>query len=419
MIMNRNERFAEAYNNVTAYPKLRHVAEALGLQIKTVKNKATELRKTGLELIDRKALAARQGKLGFNPVLHGFQIASTAVRMDEAGRVTETRVRQRPAPGPKYKLPENFAIDAISTLTDGEGNTIAEWKKAKREKAVAEDLLDAVQAVLKTYTGIAAQIPAPLVSVSDMLTAYPIADLHLGMLSWGRETKDPYDLKIAEARLRTMAGDLIDQSKPTEEALILGLGDLFHVNDSKNETPASKHHLDADGRWGKIYQTGLRVIMDMVELALQKHRIVRVRILPGNHDEDAAVILTASLAVIYANNPRVIVVDDPSLLFSMRFGKVLLGATHGHTMKPERMAMSLAVDCPKEWGETSFRHFFYGHYHHQRAQEIGGVLTECFRTIAGKDAYSHGGGYRSGKTLTAITFHKERGETGRHFVNLV
>ena len=44
--------------------------------------------------------------------------------------------------------------------------------------------------------------------------------------------------------------------------------------------------------------------------------------------------------------------------------------------------------------------------------------VESFNTIAAKDAHAHGGGYRSGQALNALTFHRERGEIGRHRVNL-
>jgi hypothetical protein len=57
---------------------------------------------------------------------------------------------------------------------------------------------------------------------------------------------------------------------------------------------------------------------------------------------------------------------------------VLLGATHGHTMKPDRMAMMLADDRAKDWGEADHRHFFFGHVHHESAREVAGVRVESF-----------------------------------------
>jgi hypothetical protein len=87
-------------------------------------------------------------------------------------------------------------------------------------------------------------------------------------------------------------------------------------------------------------------------------------------------------------------------------------------MKPERMAMVLATDRAKDWGETEYRHMFFGHVHHERAIEVGTVRIESFSTPAAKDAWTAAGGYRSGRAMSAITFHKDRGEIGRHRVNI-
>lgn len=101
-----------------------------------------------------------------------------------------------------------------------------------------------------------------------------------------------------------------------------------------------------------------------------------------------------------------------------RFGKCLLGATHGHTMKPQQMAMMLATDRARDWGETDHRHMFFGHIHHETAKECGPVRVESFSSPASKDAHAAAGGYRSSRALNAVTFHAEDGEVCRHRVNI-
>ena len=72
--------------------------------------------------------------------------------------------------------------------------------------------------------------------------------------------------------------------------------------------------------------------------------------LPGNHDEDAAITLRVALGLFYRNNPRVEVYDKSGLSWYSRFGQTLLGAHHGHTMKADKMAMMLATDRAKDSG---------------------------------------------------------------------
>lgn len=362
--------------------------------------------------------AAEKGFAGFDPVMPGFRVSKVGTEQDADGATTRRWIEQKREHGEVFEVPAGHEIRGVSALVNEAGREVVKWIKTGKA-GPGDSLVEAVRGLLAEYDGPAPLIPAPVATVDDLLTVYPLADLHLGMHAWGRETGEAYDLKIAAVRARAMMSDLVDQSRPSTEALILGLGDFFHMNDQKNATPASGHLLDVDGRWPKVLKTGVRLAMDMIELAAQKHARVRVRFLPGNHDPDATVALTAALALFYEADERITIDEDPSLVFYHRFGRVLLGATHGHTMKPERMAMMLAEDCPVDWGQTDFKHMFFGHIHHETAREIGRVRVESFNTIAAKDAYAHGHGYRSGQALNALTFHRGRGEVGRHRVNFV
>ena len=361
---------------------------------------------------NRLARAAERGLMGTRPVLPGFAIKSIATTGADGAWIKQTK-----AAGEVFELPAGHKIKGVSALVDAEGRETLKWVKTTVEAVEPTAIVEAVKLALADVAP-APVIPAPLAAEADLLTVYPLADLHLGMHAWGREVGQNYDLKIAAARAREMAADLIGQSRPSRHAIILGLGDFFHMNDATNMTPRSGHLLDVDGRWPKVLATGVRLAMDMIELAAAKHDRVHVRFLPGNHDPDATVALTVALSVFYAGNPRITVDDDPGLHFYHRFGSVLLGATHGHTMKPDRMAMMLATDRREDWGATEHKHMFFGHIHHESSREVGPVRVESFNTIAAKDAYAHGGGYRSGQALNALTFHRERGEIGRHRVNL-
>ena len=356
--------------------------------------------------------AAERGFMGTRPVLPGFAIKTISTRADDGAFVKQVREA-----GEVFAIPAGHKVKGVSALVDAEGRETLKWVKTTAEAVEPTAIVEAVKLALADVAP-APIIPAPLAADADLLTVYPLADLHLGMHAWGREVGQNYDLKIAAARAREMAADLIGQSRPSRHAVILGLGDFFHMNDQSNMTPRSGHLLDVDGRWPKVLATGVRLAMDMIELAAAKHDRVHVRFLPGNHDPDATVALTVALSVFYAGNDRITIDDDPGLHFYHRFGSVLLGATHGHTMKPDRMAMMLVTDRQEDWGATRHKHMFFGHIHHESAREVGPVRVESFNTIAAKDAYAHGGGYRAGQALNALTFHRERGEVGRHRVNI-
>ena len=321
-------------------------------------------------------------------------------------------------PGGGYAIPPGYVVKGESILLDEAGQVRARWVKT-REGAAGRGLVEALRDAFADYEGGAPFIPAPAEAEDDLLTVYPIPDLHLGMHAWGRETGDSYDVQLATGLATRAVGSLVSQSRPSKRAVLLGLGDYFHMNDHKMVTPTSGHLLDSDGRWPKVFAAGAKLATAMVDILARKHAEVEIVMLPGNHDPDAAVCLTVALALFYGGNPRVTVHQEPGLHWYRRHGKVLLGATHGHTMKPEKMAMMLASDRPEDWGQTRFRHLFFGHVHHESAKEVGPVRVESFSTPAARDAYAHGSGYRSGRALNAITFHAEHGEISRHRVNIL
>jgi hypothetical protein len=367
-------------------------------------------------LDSRLKAAARAGMAGVKPVVPGFEIASIATGQDADGNVTSTWTKQKPARGPAFQVPAGHVVKGVSALTDGEGRIVAQWHKTR--EGSGEGLLEALKEAFSAYTGTATVQPSPLACHEDLLTLYPLPDIHFGMMAWRRETGEAFDLAIAGQMLRNVTRELISQSKPSQHALILGLGDYFHQNDQTNATPRSGHRLDVDGRWPKVYRAGADALIGMIDHALTRHEFVTIRLLPGNHDPEAAMTLTVALALFYGDHPRVTIDESPGLFFYHRFGCVLLGATHGHNVKPKDMAMVLASDRPEDWGATSHKAFFFGHIHHETAREVGPVRVESFATPTPRDAYSHGNGYRSGRSLQAITYHATRGEIGRHRVNI-
>jgi hypothetical protein len=140
-----------------------------------------------------------------------------------------------------------------------------------------------------------------------------------------------------------------------------------------------------------------------------------IRILPGNHDPYSSVAIAYFLLAWYRNEPRVSVDVDPSLFFWFRFGKVLLGATHGHTVKPQQMAAIMAHRRAEDWGATKFRHVHAFHLHHTSkfATEGNGVITEVHQAPVPQDAWHFGSGFLSGRSLQTITYHADFGEISR------
>jgi hypothetical protein len=360
--------------------------------------------------------AAERGFMGFDPVLPGYEVKSTSAQMDDAGNVQKSWVKQHKESGEAFAMPAGQILKGVSALVDTEGRIRQQWIKTKSDTA-APMFIDALKAEFAAYRGRAHLVPAPKRTDRGLMNIIPIADPHIGMLAWAPQTGTDYDLKISTERLVDTSSSLISGAPRAREALIANLGDWYHANDQRNITPRSGHQLDVDGRWFKVLQAGVRTFRTIIDLALAKHEVVEVVNIPGNHDPEAACALALALGEFYARNKRV-KIAFPSEIYYRRFGATLLGCAHGDKAPPGRLAMAMAVDERKAWGETAYHWIMYGHIHKDKSDTFGDVFVESFSTLADKDNHAAGGAWRSRQRLNLITLDKRDGEVSRNFINL-
>ena len=364
--------------------------------------------------------AAFRGLVGGPPIPpaavppEGFVITRNSAAYDKDGTLQKQWVGSARDSGAEFSVPPGHVIKGESALVDPDGRVLAKWVKTR--EGAGEGLVAALQEAFASYSGLAPFMAVPAELDEDTWTIYPVPDLHLGMLSWGAETGADYDVKIAVAMATGAIADLVRQSRPSGRATLIILGDFQHADDQKNVTPGSGHQLDVDGRHSKIYLAGANLVISLVNLVAEKHAEVEIVVLPGNHDPNAATTLTVALSLYYSENARVSVSMKPGITWYRRFGRCLVGAHHGHTQKPDRAAMAMAVDRGEDWGLAPHRYIFTGHFHSAKVTEVGNVRVETLQSPAARDAWNTESGYRSGRSLSAITFHKERGEIGRHRV---
>lgn len=360
-------------------------------------------------------LAAKRGLLGFSPVLPGFEISRTSEWTGPDGQ-SRTSVTQRQEHGPIPEIPPDFAVERATVHTGPDGRLVQRWDKL-RERTIV-DFVESIQRVFSEYEWAAPKVARPKALNNDLCSAYVLTDLHCSMLSWGAETGSDYDSKIArELALETLM-DLVERAPASALGILLNLGDFFHTDDSTNATPASKHTLDVDTRHHRTLDNGIRLGIDLIEFLRRKHDRIIVRSIPGNHDPHATIALTMALKYRYERDDRVVVDDTPGPFWYFRFGQNLIGAHHGDRVKPADLVCAMADRRRQDWGETAYHHFFSGHIHHEKANEVAGCRWEAFETIAARDAHANKQAYSAGRSLTSITYHRERGETGRHRVNI-
>jgi hypothetical protein len=319
--------------------------------------------------------------------------------------------------------PENgcapgYKLKGTSTLYDGEGNKKLEWVKTNEEMETLEEKIKAMLDVLRDQVPVNDyKIEEPSECIDDLMSVYPMGDPHLGMFAWSEESGENFDCKICEERIVRAIDRLVDTQPASCIGRIENLGDFFHSDTEDAVTRRSGNHLDVDGRWGKVLRIGVRMMTHCIDRCLEKHKKVEVVNVTGNHDDQTAYCLSIILAEKYRNDPRVEVDITYAKFHYKEFGKVLIGCNHG-MLKPDVLQQVMACDKAEAWGRTVFRYWHVGHIHHTQVKEVGGCTVEAFRSLKSKDAHEASRGYRAGRDMKAILYHKQYGEIERHTCNL-
>lgn len=391
-----DETLQKAVDAFKAHGRKYLAAKALGLDPNTLDSRL-------------KMAALRGMMLNHPPAMPGFRVSR--VNDGPHGKSVE----QKPEHGAAFEMPPGHVLKGVSTLVNADGDKIVEWIKTKEGVVTLESAIESIKSAFTEYDGRADPLPAPVAPSVDLLTLIPCNDWHVRLLTWSRETGENWDLKIAERVIGNGIEDAVIRSPSSDIAIVLGGGDLLHADTDQNRTEKSNNVLDADGRHQKGIEVAQRLKVRTIDAALRNNKHVIVRILKGNHDEYSSVAIAYFLLAWYRNEPRVTVDVDASLYFWHCFGSVLLGATHGHTVKLKDMAQIMAHRRAKDWGRTKFRyvHGFHVHHKSQFVTEGGGVISESHQAPIPQDAWHYGAGFLSGRSLQTITYHKDFGEVSR------
>jgi len=279
------------------------------------------------------------------------------------------------------------------------------YYKTPQEQSTQDDF---IARIADAFKSIPAYRPNPIAPTGDgLLTLYPVMDGHFGMRAWGKETGGPdYDLDLAEKDQAIAFDEIWNVSPRSDTAVLLLGGDTLHADDNRAETPASKHKLDVDGRMMRVVEIALRAICRIIDGLAERHAKVIVRVLKGNHDPHSHMILAFALNERYRLSDSVTVDMNPRDMFAIQHGRSLIAAHHGDRSPPQRLAMSIADECPF-WSETRDRHIFTGHIHHDSVKDFPGVKWWSLRAFCPPDEYGSMFGPR--RALQAMTFHDKKG----------
>lgn len=222
-----------------------------------------------------------------------------------------------------------------------------------------------------------------------------LPDLHIGMLSWNKETGEDYDLKIVRERYFAAINDVVERCKGRKfkKILFVTLGDLLHVDNDK-QTTTNGTFQQVEGRLAKMFECAEDMLIDGVTI-LGKIAPVELIYICGNHDRNTGYMLHRSVKNAFRNDKNVIVDTEPNPQKCRLVGRSLIGWVHGD-MPRKNIADWLPKNHRELFALAKFIEIHSGHIHTYTAIEDGAIIVKTIPTLCASSYWEHQQGYSGG-----------------------
>ena len=247
-----------------------------------------------------------------------------------------------------------------------------------------------------------------------------IADLHLGKLGMKSETGDAYDVQTAIDRALEGVQGILDKSVgfAVEKIVFIIGNDVLHVDNANNTTTKGTAQ-DVSGIWFENYKTARQLYTHIIErlVSLADVHIVHC---PSNHDYVTGYMLADTIYCCFKNHPNITFDVTNAYRKYYKYGKNLLGFSHGDGGKMDTLPLVMANEAKQDWADTDWRYIFLHHLHHKKqfitmsGKDYHGVNIEYLRSPSGTDSWHHKHQYQHAhKAIEAFVHHKEKGQVAR------
>lgn len=348
---------------------------------------------------------------------HGWNQTAASVDLDISRSALQNRIRhlarQGIAPGHwNSGVAYGYHMGKVTVQRNGATGEVERlWERQHPDAERLEQIFAGIEERAERVQPIP-EIPIPKAFGSEqLLNQVSIFDGHLGALAWDTETGGGnWDLSIAREAMLTGTAWLLENLPRSRDVLIVIGGDYTETDGYAPLTPTSKHVLDVDSRYPRIFDTAEYVIEAAVTQALRLYRNVTLKLLPGNHDPQTIFALRRVFLRVFAENPRVTV--DPCIrqYWAMLFGKTMICANHGDKVRLQDLPGIFAADFAPLWGQASYRIVHTGHWHHEKTfQQVGrefpGMLVYQHPTLANRNAWASGKGLIAARQMVGHSYH--------------
>ena len=364
----------------------------------------------------RKVITLHEKGLGYLKIGEALGIGKYSAR-DIVKNVKNKAAMQGHSPDHdmNHTVPIGFNVRGVSTYYSEDGKPLGQWVKSVADKEVQFQMM--IERIELACEGIKPWKPVKKSNVTedDLLSLLVITDFHLGAYCWGQETSEDYDTNMARDLFLSSVKEMIDSTPKSKIGMLCNLGDFLHWDGLEQLTPSGKNLLEGDSRYSRIVDIAMTVMDEAVRMMLKKYEKVVFVCAEGNHDIAGSIWLRKFIRKLYANEPRLEVIDNDFPYYAYRHGETMLCFHHGHKAKMGSLPKVFSSEprFREDWGRSKIAYIHSGHYHHERLLEDAGAITEQHPTLASRDSYATRLGLMSHRGAKVITYDATDGEVSR------
>lgn len=230
------------------------------------------------------------------------------------------------------------------------------------------------------------------IPTDGMLLEVPLVDVHYNKRSYEIEVGQEGTIAKTEEDFLKVISNIIERTKGKKiEKIVFPIGNDFYNTDTSENTTTRGTRQDVELRWQEMFLKGSELLIKGIDL-LAEVAPVEVFYVAGNHDKMAGFYVTLVLSSWYRNDERVLVSKSSKTRKYIKFGKCLIGYTHGDKEKNKIFGI-MQQEQPRAWGETLYREWHLGHLHHEVTKENQGVIVRHLSSISPTDAWHYECGY--------------------------
>ena len=320
---------------------------------------------------------------------------------------------------------ENFRVSTWQDFKDETKYAVkAVFDRSKEARdGIREEFIKAAKQHAPSYRPI--KYPKATQDQESVMYELCLPDLHIGKISMADEVGHTYNSEVAVSLFEKAIERLLKYTKLFHiDRIVFPIGNDMLNSDGFSMTTTNGTPQHDDVNWQRSFTYCREVIVKIVDM-LRKIAPVDVIVVPGNHDFERMFYIGDAIYCWYNNCEEVQVFNDMSPRKYYRYGKTLLGFTHGNNEKHADLPLIMAKEMPREWAEVEFTEWHTGHLHKSKSlnwvdiDERFGTVVRILPSLSGSDSWHHRNGYvKNIRSAQGYMWGYETGYKGHFQVNI-